>query len=951
MADKKKERLFFGLLSQTIAISLVVLLVISSLLFFLTRNRNRVISENRQYLKDTTTENADIIKEYFGNNMKVLKGISSLFSAYMSTPNGVDEISPSDIELLKNYEANSIFGNIRFVNKNGVMYVTDSNTYDVSYREYYLDGMEGNNGVIGILDSVVTGKSHICFYHPVIKNNEVIGVMVGNITEDQMINLITYKMFGTECHSWLITEHNDVIASTYDNIHAKKMNFLNYIESVNNEEEKSLRKFLAEEETGSSFKIVHDKHNEDSFISVIEEYNWKIAISIPFKVNEESIFNANYNGLLLLLFILLTFIAYATFIIIRFVYKIKVTKIKNKDANDIFSGVSCLFEKFVVVDFKTNHYNYIYGEPDGGKIALEGDYNDLANSIIDRIDKDDVNVEKKLLDRDYIVKSLENEEWVTFNLHDNIGSQKWHNYNFIVIDRDGKNLRVLMTRKDITELTEKDIEKNKKLEIAVEEARKANQAKSSFLSNMSHDMRTPMNAIIGFTKVASKHVEETDLVKHSLSKIDASSQYLLTLINDILEMSKIESGKLSLQTQKTNLKTITQTIFDMTFSLANKKEQYLLVDVNQIVNTEIVADQLRLVQVLVNIISNAIKYTDIGGRIDFVMKEEIIDDKKSNYTFIIKDSGIGISEEYLPHIFDSFSREKNTVVNKIQGTGLGLTIVKHLVDLMGGAIEVESKVNVGTKFTITIPFENYRQELKIVKDVPKCAIMGTYNAVSYLTKSLFESVGLEAQVVDIFDSTFDLYCIYEPEYYDLVKGKKVVYVTDTEDNKGEENVVIINPPAFRSDLAKALNILYNQETMMDNKNVEADYSSLAGKRVLVVEDNEINAELAEMILKENKLKVEVAHNGKEAYEMVKDHEASYYDAILMDIQMPILNGFQASRLIRGLGGAYYDIPIIAMTANTYDEDRHTAYEAGMNDYVSKPIDVKKLFSTLLLHMF
>ena len=395
----------------------------------------------------------------------------------------------------------------------------------------------------------------------------------------------------------------------------------------------------------------------------------------------------------------------------------------------------------------------------------------------------------------------------------------------------------------------KDILHEEELEKAAIEARMANEAKTRFLFNMSHDIRTPINAIIGFADLLEKHLDDKKRVLDYISKIKHSSSFLLSLINYVLEMARIESGKATLKTETGDLKNLVNTLNDVFEpSIEEKKLQYTC---NlKVENPYVHCDKTKLREILLNVISNSIKYTPEGGSVTVDITEEGHDAEKkvSFYRFTIEDTGIGMSKEYLPHIFEEFSRENTSTESKVIGTGLGLPIVKSLVDLMGGTIEVSSEVAVGTKTIIILPFLVSEEECK--------------NAV--------------------------------------------------------------------------------QEQQESTKLL----ALLMGKRILLAEDNELNAEIAITILEEEGLKVEWAEDGIKCLEMLKKVPEDYYDMILMDIQMPNMDGYRTTEEIRSLPDKRAQIPIVAMTANVFDEDKKKAYEAGMNGYIAKPIDTKAIFSTL-----
>ena len=388
-------------------------------------------------------------------------------------------------------------------------------------------------------------------------------------------------------------------------------------------------------------------------------------------------------------------------------------------------------------------------------------------------------------------------------------------------------------------------QKNVALQLAVQRETKANLAKREFLFNMSHDIRTPMNAIIGFTALAQTHIDDRGQVEDYLKKISVSSQHLLSLINDVLDMSRIENGKVTLETKPVHLPELVEDIGDTIQVGADKKHISFTVDTAGMKNEDVIADPLRLEQILINVLANAVKFTPDGGQISLrIVQKDTAPADYADFEFHIKDNGIGMSEEFQKHIFEQFARERTSTVSKIQGTGLGMAITKSLVDMMGGRITVKSEQGKGSEFTISLRFP----------------------------------IG---------------------------------------EAKTEQT-----PPA-----AKA--------------------SASAGKKLLVVEDNELNLEIASTLLKEAGFEVDTAENGKIAVEKVEAASADRYDLILMDIQMPEMDGYEATRRIRALPDTKKAaLPIVAMTANAFEDDRKNALRAGMNGHIAKPLDIQKLFQVL-----
>lgn len=427
-------------------------------------------------------------------------------------------------------------------------------------------------------------------------------------------------------------------------------------------------------------------------------------------------------------------------------------------------------------------------------------------------------------------------------------------------DKNGKLCTVLVANRDATEEKEREIAQDKNLRNALAAAEHANRAKTAFLSNMSHDIRTPMNAIIGFTALATAHIDNTELVLDYLKKIRTSGQHLLSLINDVLDMSRIESGSVEIEYAAVHLPDILNDLKTIIQGSSYSRQQKLSIDTQDILHEDIITDKLRLTQVLLNISSNAVKFTPVGGRISIRASEEPC--KRDGFTtviFRVKDNGSGMSPEFRKHVFDSFSREHTVTENGIGGTGLGMAIAKNIVDMMGGTLQVESEVGKGTEFTVAL----------------ECEIAGA---------------AVKQEPV--------------PEQKEPIKCE-------------------------------------NQKAHAESKR------NYKGKKALLVEDNELNREIATAIIEEIGLEVDIAEDGTDAVNMMSSAEGRKYDLIFMDIQMPKMDGYTATREIRTLDDPKCaNIPIIAMTANAFEEDRKKAIKAGMNGHIAKPISADAILENL-----
>ena len=524
-------------------------------------------------------------------------------------------------------------------------------------------------------------------------------------------------------------------------------------------------------------------------------------------------------------------------------------------------------------------------------------------------------------------------------------------------------------------------EQNRKLEIALQHEGAANRAKREFLFNMSHDIRTPMNAIIGFTSLAATHIDNREQVLDYLKKISTSSQHLLSLINDVLDMSRIESGKVKIEEKAVHLPDLVHDVRSIIQPNVAAKRLSLFIDTMDIEDEDIITDPLRLNQILLNILSNAIKFTPTGGMISIRIAQKNGAPKGCVcYEFRIKDNGIGMSEEFQKHIFEEFSREESSTVSGIQGTGLGMSITKNIVDLMGGTIALTSEPGKGGEFIVTLCFTRSGQKAE-PKQLPQLeglrALVADDDTNTCLNVStMLSKIGMRPEWTisgkeavirtkyaveqgDEFSVYIIDWLIPDMNGIEIVRqirkviGNRcpIIILTaydwaDIEDEARAAGVTAFcEKPLFLSELRRVLAEPFRAEPASEPAQPTA--ADLKGKKLLLVEDNELNREIALEILKEAGFVVDTAEDGAVAVQKIKQAAPGQYDLILMDIQMPNLDGYEATRQIRALPDAEKaNIPIFAMTANAFEEDRQNALAAGMNGHIAKPLDVPHLLRVL-----
>ena len=719
---------------------------------------------------------------------------------------------------------------------------------------------------------------------------------------------------------------------------------------------------------GRNYYLIYEKVNIQ---------DWELLGIVPADIVNASMNELQFSTLIIVGALLFSIAAFIIVMILRknrLNIKSKNTQILYRD--EMFKKLSMnVDDVFLMVDAKTARVDYV--SPNVEK---------LLGITVKQI-KENIYVLGKLHPQDtegqrskHLKGLLVNEqrEWDFEYVHKKTGEQRW--FHIIAMGSEiEKKQKCIIVMSDRTA----DRKMNQALSDAVSAAETANRAKSTFLSNMSHDIRTPMNAIIGFTTLAVSNIENKEKVRDYLGKILASSNHLLSLINDILDMSRIESGKIHLEETKVNLSDLLHDLKTIISGQIHAKQLELYMDAMDVTDEDIYCDKTRLNQVLLNLLSNAIKFTPAGGTVSVRLRQFPSTQKDcAQYEIRVKDNGIGMSQEFAQKIFDPFERERTSTVSKIQGTGLGMAISKNIVNMMGGTIEIKTQKNKGTEFIIRLMFRIQSEQHRVEKiteleGLKALVVDDDFNTCDSVTKMLVkvgmrsewtlsgkEAVLRARQSMEMGDA-FHAYIIdwrlpdmngieVTRQIRSLGDDTPIIILTayDWSDIEVEARAAGVtafcSKPMFMSDLRETLMTALGQKKEQNNDDVlpEADFN-FKNKHILLVEDNELNSEIATEILTEYGFIVDTAENGAEALEKVSTSKPGTYDLVLMDVQMPVMNGYEATKCIRKLKDpALANISILAMTANAFDEDRKKALESGMDGFLSKPIVIEELVQAL-----
>ena len=663
---------------------------------------------------------------------------------------------------------------------------------------------------------------------------------------------------------------------------------------------------------------------------------------------------------------------------------------KEYDA-DILKAFSQSYFTGVLVNVVEDRYEVLHLASWMRYISEKGSYTQFLEEILsDSIIQEYQGQLREKLDLSYIKKVLNEDELTEIDRSYYIdykvirkGQRRWWRVSVVIVDlcEDGNPKHVLVLFKDITKQKEKDMEYQRTLKEAYQLAERANQAKTTFLNNMSHDIRTPMNAIIGFTSLAATHINEKERLKDYLSKIMTSSNHLLSLINDVLDMSRIESGKVKIEESPCSIPVVMHDLRNILQTDIKAKRLDFFIDTVDVVDENVICDKLRLNQILLNCMSNAMKYTKTGGTVGLrIIQKGHSAEGFADYDFVVKDNGIGMSKEFAEHIFEPFTREETSTVSRIPGTGLGMAITKNIVDMMGGTIKVKSELGVGSEFTISLRFKTTQQNGKrgVIKELNGFRALVADDSMDSCAsvEKMLRTIGLRPEWTTsgkeaIFraryaaqeNDPFQVYIIDRlmPDMNGIEVVRRIrmeigdevpiIILTaydwaDIEQEAREAGVTAFcAKPLFVSELYDVLQNASRPVKTKDKTILEVE--AFKGKEILLVEDVELNREIAETILTEAGFHVNSVEDGKQAVDYMESEKGDMIDLILMDVMMPVMDGYEATQKIRQLEDkTKADIPIIAMTANAFEEDAKAAIEAGMNAHMAKPIRIESLYEII-----
>ena len=932
-----------------------------------------VYEESVSHLTEVFHQSDNMMRELTDKNLTYLH----IWGENLQNILSEDEIC----DYIKKAQEDTGFLEFFFLSADGDYKMATGETGYLGLQENMEEEIRQGNDVIA--NAAVPGKSQLLIFatpkaHGIYQGFEYDAIAIAYENSD-IVDVLDISAFDGNAQSFMIHPDGRVVVDHSSEAWGNVYNFFGILREHSDMSEKEINALLEKFKAGRTDAMLLNLDGRNYYL-VYEKsdiQDWMFLGLV-----QADIVNASMNRLQrsTIFFVSAIVFCIAALFISLIIQKNR-TNLRRKDTEILYRDE--LFQKlsmnvddvFLMLDAKTYQADYV--SPNVEKllgITVEQIHKDIC--ILRKLHSEkQEDPEKNYLEE---IQVQEQREWDFEYVHLKTGEKRWFHNIVMGSEVNGKK-KYILVMSDRTS----DRKMNQALSEAVRAAETANKAKSTFLSNMSHDIRTPMNAIIGFTTLAVSNIDDKKRVRDYLGKILSSSNHLLSLINDILDMSRIESGKIHLEETEVSLSDVLHDLKTIISGQIHAKQLELYMDAMDVTNEDVYCDKTRLNQVLLNLLSNAVKFTPAGGTVSVRIRQYPGTVKGSElYEIRVKDNGIGMSQEFVQKIFSPFERERTSTVSRIQGTGLGMAITKNIVNMMGGTIEVLTEQGKGTEFIVRLPFRIQSKHQRIEKiaeleGLKALVVDDDFNTCDSVTKMLVkvgmrsewtlsgkEAVLRARQSMEMGDA-FHAYIIdwrlpdmngieVTRQIRSLGDDTPIIILTayDWSDIEVEARAAGVTAfcakPMFMSDIRDTLMTAIGQkQAEAETAILPAAGSDFRGKCILLVEDNELNSEIAAEILNEYGFLVDTAENGAEAVEKVKNSKPGNYDLVLMDVQMPVMDGYEATKQIRALDNpALAGITILAMTANAFDEDKKKALECGMDGFLSKPIVIEELISIL-----
>ena len=932
-----------------------------------------IYDESVSHLTEIFHQSDNMLRELTNKNLTYLH----IWGENLQNISGEDEIR----DYIENAQEDAGFLDFYFLSVDGNYKMATGETGFLGLQENIEEKIRQGNDVI--TNAAVPGKSQMLVFatpraHGIYQGFEYDAIAITYENSD-IVDVLDISAFDGNAQSFIVHSDGRVVIDHSSESWGNVYNFFGVLRDHSDMSEKEILELSEKFKAGDTDAMLLNLDGRNYYL-VYEKSDIQDWIFLG--LVQADIVNASMNNLQRSTIILVSVVVFCiAALLISLIIQKGRTNLRKKDTEILYRDE--LFQKlsmnvddvFLMLDAKTYQADYVSQNVEKLLgITVEQIRKDIC--ILGKLHPE----ESEDSEKNYLkeIQVYEQREWNFECVHQKTGEKRWFYIVAMGSEVNGEKKYILVMSDRTSEW-----KMNQALSEAVRAAETANRAKSTFLSNMSHDIRTPMNAIIGFTTLAVSNIDDRKKVRDYLGKILSSSNHLLSLINDILDMSRIESGKIHLEETEVSLSDVLHDQKTIISGQIHAKQLELYMDAMDVTNEDVYCDKTRMNQVLLNLLSNAVKFTPAGGTVSVRIRQYPGTVKGSElYEIRVKDNGIGMSQEFVQKIFSPFERERTSTVSRTQGTGLGMAITKNIVNMMGGTIEVQTEQGKGTEFIVRLPLRIQSEHQRIEKiaeleGLKALVVDDDFNTCDSVTKMLVrvgmrsewtlsgkEAVLRARQSIELGDA-FHAYIIdwrlpdmngieVTRQIRSLGDDTPIIILTayDWTDIEVEARAAGVTAfcakPMFMSDIRETLMTAIGQSQAEPEDSVlPAAGTDFRGKCILIVEDNELNSEIALEILNEYGFLVDTAENGAEAVEKVKNSKPGNYDLVLMDVQMPVMNGYEATRQIRALDDPdLAGITILAMTANAFDEDRKEALECGMDGFLSKPIVIEELIDAL-----
>ena len=967
--------------NRILAACAAIVIVIAALLIFMNVNTERITSQNADYLEGTTEQTSRRVNDLLNNGLATVETAAKVYGQTLTSPSVNADTA---VQMIDSTQFNYTF----LITADGVAHNIDGRTEEVKDKEYYVKGMQGQSGICAVENAAFNEHRIIAFYAPILYQGMPVAVFACVYNEETMAQYMSTSFFGVQTATYLCDRDGNVLAksSVNDEIDYSVLGS-KLSDSLKDITPEELAQSLA---LSSSFNFSYNASSGEGsvYVAQLTSSDWMILRIFPESVTAKMVSSANAAGVILVAGVV---VACLLFIIVL-VFQSRKQKdrllLERQEATRIIDASTNLFSRLLAIDLVNDSYEYLKREGLDDALPTDGKFSDLREYWRRMANDNDIERLCELNDietlREHLlpgVPYLQCEYRVAYD-----DEEHWLQVSTLCIARDAHALPtdVLVTIQDVTEQKAAEFASRQALEDAFQAAEHASQAKSDFLNSMSHDIRTPMNSIMGLTAIASMHADDPERVSECLTNISSASHHLLGLINEVLDMAKIESGSIGLTDEEFELSDSIEKLLAIVNPQIVAKNLDLRVDVVDIKHEHVIGDLTRLQQVFVNIMGNAIKFTPEGGSIYMRISElpSRVHDSGC-YEFVFSDTGCGMSKEFMETIFEPFTRANDSRTTGIEGTGLGMAIVKSVVSLMNGTVDVDSELGKGTTFTVTVHLklrDGAAVDLSDLKNI-RVLVVDDDNTACEGACALLDDIGMRANYemsgpdgiqavidADASDDPFKAVILdwRMPGMSGLEVAKKIrekvhnappiIILSGYDWSMIEQEAreigidAFISKPLFRSRLIQVMKELLSGEvTEQFDPKALLEECAFEGYRVLLTEDNIMATAIGQEIIGLTGAEVEHAENGQVAVNMLLEHEPGYYDFVFMDIQMPVMNGYEATTAIRAASIDRPDlarIPIIALSADAFAEDVKHAHSVGMNDHMAKPMEIESLVAIM-----